>query len=55
MVGQMRAVLDRYRAAGGRYAEQVLPGCGLRLHIRDEGILPMELVAPNAMIQHPAQ
>jgi hypothetical protein len=28
MVGQMRAVLDQYRAAGGHYAEHVLAGCG---------------------------
>lgn len=33
MVGQMRAVLDSYRAAGGRYAEHVLPGCGHSPHL----------------------
>ena len=33
MVGQMRAVLDQYRAAGGRYAEHVLPGCGHSPHL----------------------
>ena len=33
MVGQMRAVLDRYRAAGGRYEEQVLAGCGHSPHL----------------------
>jgi pimeloyl-ACP methyl ester carboxylesterase len=33
MVGQMRAVLDRYRAAGGRYTEHVLPGCGHSPHL----------------------
>lgn len=33
MVGQMRAVLDRYQAAGGRYTEQVLPGCGHSPHL----------------------
>jgi len=33
MVGQMRAVLDRYRAAGGRYTERVLPGCGHSPHL----------------------
>jgi pimeloyl-ACP methyl ester carboxylesterase len=33
MVGQMRAVLDRYRAAGGRYEERVLAGCGHSPHL----------------------
>ena len=33
MVGQLRAVLDRYEAAGGRYTEQVLPGCGHSPHL----------------------
>ena len=33
MVGQMRAVLGRYRAAGGRYTERVLPGCGHSPHL----------------------
>jgi pimeloyl-ACP methyl ester carboxylesterase len=33
MVGQMRAVLDRYQAAGGRYTERVLPGCGHSPHL----------------------
>ena len=33
MVGQMRAVLDRYRAAGGRYTEQVLAPCGHSPHL----------------------
>ncbi len=33
MVGQMRAVLDRYQAAGGRYTEQVLAGCGHSPHL----------------------
>jgi pimeloyl-ACP methyl ester carboxylesterase len=33
MVGQMRAVLDRYRAAGGRYQEHVLAGCGHSPHL----------------------
>lgn len=28
MIGQTRAVLDRYAAAGGSYREIVLPGCG---------------------------
>jgi pimeloyl-ACP methyl ester carboxylesterase len=33
MVGQMRAVLERYQAAGGRYTELVLPGCGHSPHL----------------------
>jgi pimeloyl-ACP methyl ester carboxylesterase len=33
MVGQMRAVLDRYRSAGGRYEERVLAGCGHSPHL----------------------
>jgi pimeloyl-ACP methyl ester carboxylesterase len=33
MVGQMRAVLDRYRAASGRYTERVLAPCGHSPHL----------------------
>jgi pimeloyl-ACP methyl ester carboxylesterase len=33
MVGQMREVLDRYRAAGGRATEHVLAGCGHSPHL----------------------
>ena len=33
MIGQMRAVLDRYRAAGGHYQEHVLAGCGHSPHL----------------------
>jgi pimeloyl-ACP methyl ester carboxylesterase len=33
MVGQMRAVLDRYESAGGRYTEHVLAGCGHSPHL----------------------
>ncbi len=33
MLGQLRAVLDRYQAAGGRYAEHVLADCGHSPHI----------------------
>jgi len=33
MVGQVRAVLDRYRAAGGRYEERVLEDCGHSPHL----------------------
>jgi len=33
MVGQMRAVLDDYAAAGGRYHEEVLADCGHSPHI----------------------
>jgi len=33
MVSQMRDVLDRYRAAGGRYEEHVLADCGHSPHL----------------------
>ena len=33
MVSQMRGVLDRYRAAGGRYEERVLADCGHSPHL----------------------
>jgi pimeloyl-ACP methyl ester carboxylesterase len=33
MVGQMRATLDRYRAAGGRYEEHLLADCGHSPHL----------------------
>ena len=33
MVSQMRAVLDAYAAAGGRYREQVIPDSGHAPHI----------------------
>lgn len=33
MVGQTRAVLDRYREAGGRYEERVLAECGHSPHL----------------------
>lgn len=33
MVTQLRSVLDRYRAAGGRYVEHVLPDCGHSPHL----------------------
>jgi pimeloyl-ACP methyl ester carboxylesterase len=33
MVGQTRELLERYAAAGGRYTEIVLPGCGHSPHV----------------------
>jgi len=33
MVGQMRALLQRYAAAGGRYREEVVPECGHSPHL----------------------
>ena len=33
MVAQIRGVLDRYQAAGARYTERVLPGCGHSPHL----------------------
>lgn len=41
MVGQTRAVLDRYAAAGGSYREIALPGCGHSPHVER----PAEFVA----------
>jgi pimeloyl-ACP methyl ester carboxylesterase len=37
MVAQTRGVLDRYQAAGGRYTEHVLPGCGHSPHLERAG------------------
>jgi len=37
MVGQMRHVLDRYRASGGHYTERVLAGCGHSPHLEKPG------------------
>lgn len=41
MVGQTRAVLERYAAAGGSYREVLLPGCGHSPHLER----PAEFVA----------
>jgi pimeloyl-ACP methyl ester carboxylesterase len=35
MVGQTRAMLDRYAAAGGTYREIVFAGCGHSPHVED--------------------
>ncbi|WP_422736636.1 alpha/beta fold hydrolase [Micromonospora sp. WMMD729] len=45
MVGQTRAVLERYAAAGGTYREVVLPGCGHSPHIERPGEFVAELLA----------
>ncbi|MFI5929419.1 alpha/beta fold hydrolase [Micromonospora sp. NPDC051543] len=45
MVGQTRAVLDRYAAAGGAYREVVLPGCGHSPHLERPGEFVAELLA----------
>jgi pimeloyl-ACP methyl ester carboxylesterase len=37
MVTQMRTVLDRYQAAGGRYTEHVLANCGHSPHLERPG------------------
>lgn len=36
MVGQMRAVLNNYRANGGEYSEEILPDCGHSPHIEKQ-------------------
>lgn len=46
MVGQTRAVLDRYAASGGAYREVVLPGVGHAPHVER----PQEFVA--ALVEH---
>ncbi|WP_431909627.1 alpha/beta fold hydrolase [Micromonospora carbonacea] len=45
MVGQTRAVLDRYAAAGGAYREVVLPGCGHSPHLERPAEFVAELLA----------
>ncbi|WNM36955.1 alpha/beta hydrolase [Micromonospora halotolerans] len=45
MVGQTRAVLDRYEAAGGTYREVVLPGCGHSPHLERPAEFVAELLA----------
>ncbi|TKV58950.1 alpha/beta hydrolase [Nakamurella flava] len=44
MVGQTRAVLDRYAAAGGQYREVVLPGVGHSPHIEQTQVVADLLV-----------
>jgi len=43
MVGQTRAVFDRYAAAGGRYREIVFAGCGHSPHVEDPQRFAAEL------------
>ena len=45
MVGQTRAVLERYAAAGGTYQEVVLPGCGHSPHLERPAEFVAELLA----------
>ncbi|MFG1951107.1 alpha/beta fold hydrolase [Micromonospora sp. NPDC048830] len=45
MVGQTRAVLERYAAAGGTYREVVLPGCGHSPHLERPAEFVAELLA----------
>jgi pimeloyl-ACP methyl ester carboxylesterase len=44
MVGQTRAVLDRYTTAGGSYREVVLPGCGHSPHVEFPTAVAAELL-----------
>ena len=45
MVGQTRAVLDRYAAAGGRYREIVFAGRGHSPHVEDPRRFAAELAS----------
>ncbi|MEU4676910.1 alpha/beta hydrolase [Micromonospora sp. NPDC023737] len=45
MVGQTRAVLDRYASAGGAYREVVLAGCGHSPHLERPAEFVAELLA----------
>ncbi|MEV1332601.1 alpha/beta hydrolase [Micromonospora costi] len=45
MIGQTRAVLDRYAAAGGAFREVVLPGCGHSPHLERPAEFVAELLA----------
>ncbi|MEU7845746.1 alpha/beta hydrolase [Micromonospora sp. NPDC049114] len=45
MIGQTRAVLQRYAAAGGAYREVVLPGCGHSPHLERPAEFVAELLA----------
>ena len=45
MIGQTRAVLERYAAAGGSYREVVLPGCGHSPHLERPAEFVAELLA----------
>ncbi|MFJ6198577.1 alpha/beta fold hydrolase [Micromonospora sp. NPDC092111] len=45
MIGQTRAVLERYAAAGGSYREVALPGCGHSPHLERPAEFVAELLA----------
>ncbi|MEV4714386.1 alpha/beta hydrolase [Micromonospora sp. NPDC049374] len=45
MIGQTRAVLDRYAEAGGSYREVTLPGCGHSPHLERPAEFVAELLA----------
>ncbi|MFI7605724.1 alpha/beta fold hydrolase [Micromonospora sp. NPDC049366] len=49
MVGQTRAVLERYTAAGGSHREVVLPGCGHSPHLERPAEFVAELLALAAV------
>lgn len=44
MISQTRAVFERYAAAGGRYTELILPGCGHSPHIERQGAVRAALL-----------
>jgi pimeloyl-ACP methyl ester carboxylesterase len=46
MVSQLRAVLESYRAHGGRYREEVIPDCGHSPHIESPEAFRQTLLEP---------
>jgi pimeloyl-ACP methyl ester carboxylesterase len=44
MIGQTRAVLDRYAAAGGRYREVIFTDCAHSPHIEKPGAWAAEFM-----------
>ncbi|MEV6802784.1 alpha/beta fold hydrolase [Micromonospora rifamycinica] len=53
MIGQTRAVLERYAAAGGRYREVALPDCGHSPHLERPAEFVAELLALTEVVAAP--
>ena len=52
MVGQTRAVLDRYASAGGAYREVVLPGVGHSPHVERPQEFVVALLEHLSLVEH---